>query len=152
MQIYIDGSCRPTSKFGGYGVIIHDGNGNKEIITGTQADTTNNIMEMKALAVALKHIQENEFDKKYEIEIFCDSEYVVLGVTSWWKKWSMNGFKTSSGQPVKNLELWKHLMKLCNEVTCKLTWVKGHASNDNHNEVDKLVFDLTANHGNTPQN
>jgi ribonuclease HI len=99
-------------------------------------------MELTALIEALKHIRDNELHEQYDIEIFCDSQYVVNGVNSWWKKWKANGFRTTTGI-VKNLELWKQIEGLRNEVDCQLTWVKGHAQNEKHNEVDRLVFNLT---------
>lgn len=144
MNIYIDGSCRPNSKFGSYGILIIDDKGNRKTLTGTREDVTNNIMELTALIEALKHIRDNQLDTQYEIEIFCDSQYVVKGVSEWFPKWKANGYKTASGSDVKNLDLWKYVMKLAKEVKCKLTWVKGHATNERHNEIDRIVYDLTA--------
>jgi len=143
MKIYIDGSCRPTNRFGSYGILIIDDKGNRTTLTGTQEDVTNNIMELTALIEALKYIHNNELDKKYEIEIFCDSQYVVKGATEWWEKWKINNFQTSTG-PVKNLDLWKDLEELRAKVKATLTWVKGHAENVRHNEIDRIVYDLTA--------
>ena len=145
MQIFIDGSCRPNSRFGSYGVLIIDDKEERTTLTGTQEDVTNNIMELTALIEALKYIQTNQLDSLYEIEIFSDSQYVVKGVTEWWTKWKANNYMTSTG-PVKNLELWKQLEKLRQSVKCKLTWVKGHAMNTKHNEVDKIVYNLTSEH------
>ena len=143
MNIYIDGSCRPTTKFGSYGILIIDDKGNRKTLTGTREDVTNNIMELTALIEALKYIRDNELDKQFKIEIFCDSQYVVKGAIEWWPKWKANNFQTSTG-PVKNLDLWKYLEKLRKDVTATLTWVKGHAENVRHNEIDKIVYDLTA--------
>lgn len=144
MNIYIDGSCRPNSKFGSYGVLIIDDDGNRKTLTGTQEDVTNNIMELTALIEALKYIRANQLDSQYEIEIFSDSQYVVKGITEWYTKWKANNYMTTTG-PVKNLDLWKHLDKLMKAVKCKLTWVKGHGQNIQHNEVDRIVYELTAN-------
>jgi len=143
MRIYIDGSCRPSTGLGGYGILMIDDKGQREVITGTQTDTTNNVMELRALIEALKIIKDRQLDRHYNIEIFSDSQYVVKGVIEWWDKWKSNGFKTSAGATVKNLDLWKEIEKLKNNVRCKLTWVRGHADNKEHNEVDKIVFDLT---------
>ena len=143
MNVYIDGSCRPSSRFGSYGVLIIDDKGHRTTLTGTQEDVTNNIMELTALIEALKYLRDNELDKTNQIEIFSDSQYVVKGISEWWTKWKANNYMTSTG-PVKNLDLWKHLEKLCKEVKCKLTWVKGHAENVRHNEVDRIVYDLTS--------
>lgn len=144
MQIFIDGSCRPSTRLGAYAILIIDDKGKKEVISGKQEDCTNNIMELKALAECLKHIKNKQLDKQYDIEIFSDSQYVVKGITEWWTKWQANGYKTSDGGDVKNLAIWKEINKLSKEVKCRLTWIKGHANNINHNEVDRIVFGLTS--------
>ena len=142
MNIYIDGSCKPTTRFGSYGVLIIDDKGNRKTLTGTQPDVTNNIMELTALIEALKHIRDNQLDKTNKIEIFCDSQYVVKGLSEWFPKWKANNFQTTAG-PVKNLDLWLELEQLRKQVVATLTWVKGHAENVRHNEIDKIVYDLT---------
>ncbi len=143
MEIYIDGSYRAKTKIGAYGILIIK-DGVKQVITGVAINVTNNIMEMTALLETLKFLKETRLHEYNEIEIFCDSQYVVKGVEEWWTKWEANGFLTSTGEPVKNLELWKELIALSKEVKGRLTWVKGHALNELHNEIDKIVFDLTA--------
>lgn len=144
LQIYIDGSCRPTTKIGAYAALaVYDNKEKKIIVSGKVNDVTNNIMELTALIEALKYIKDNNLDNNYDIEIFSDSQYVVNGVTQWWSKWAANNFTTSANQKVKNLELWKILIKLSNEVRCRLTWIKGHANNLLHNEVDAIVFKMT---------
>ena len=142
MNIYIDGSCRPTTKLGAFAVLIIDSKGNKTVLSGKRENVTNNIMELEALIAALENIKAEKLDKDNVIEIFSDSQYVVKGVNEWWTKWKANNYKTSTGL-VKNLELWKRLEKLCKEVVCTLTWIKGHADNERHNEVDAIVFNLT---------
>lgn len=143
MNIYIDGSCRPKTRFGSYGILIIDDKGNRRTLTGTREDVTNNIMELTAFIECLKYIKENDLDKDNVIEIFCDSQYVVKGITEWYPKWKANNYQTSTG-PVKNLDLWKHAIKLSKDVKARLTWVKGHAENVRHNEIDRIVYDLTA--------
>ena len=143
MNIYIDGSCRPSTKLGGYAILVIDDKGHRHIITGTQENVTNNIMELVALIEALKYVKNNQLDKQYEIEIFSDSQYVVKGVNEWWTKWKANGYRNTSGL-IKNLELWKEVEPLTNAVKCRLTWVKGHSVNIEHNEVDRIVYNLTA--------
>lgn len=144
MKIYIDGSCRPNSRLGGYAIKVIPDKSEEYWITGTQNDVTNNIMELTALIKALEHIEAEKLDEKYEIEIFSDSQYVILGLSEWWPKWESNDFMNSKNKPVKNLELWKKLHDLSLRVRCKLTWVKGHANDAQHNEVDAAVFKLTS--------
>lgn len=143
MKIYVDGSCRPSTRLGGFGVLIIDDNENRKVLTGIQKDVTNNIMELVALIEALKYVKEHQLDKQFDIEIFSDSRYVVDGVNEWWVKWKANGFRSTTGA-IKNLDLWKDLADLCQCVKCKLTWIKGHASNKDHNEIDAIATGLTA--------
>jgi ribonuclease HI len=144
MEIYIDGSCRPSTKLGGYGVLIVNPHGIKKIITGKQENVTNNMMELQALIAALTYIQEftKSNKKSYNFQIYSDSQYVVKGINEWWNMWKLNGYKTSSG-PVKNLDLWKKIDDLMQNIKFSVTWVKGHSSNVRHNEIDKIVFDIT---------
>ncbi len=143
MRIYIDGSCRPSSRNGAFGVLVIDDQGHRKVITGTRQEVTNNMMELTALIEALKYLIETKLDKENKVEIFSDSTYVVNGVNLWWVKWKANGYKTTTGL-VKNLELWKELEPLCAQVSCHLSWIKGHAGCAEHNEIDRIVFNLTA--------
>lgn len=156
LEVYIDGSCRPSTKLGAYAVMLIDEKGKKEVVSGTQEDTTNNVMELTALVEALKFIKANKLDEQFEIDIYSDSQYVVTGLTEWWPKWEKNNFVTSAGKKVKNLGIWKELVKLSDMTMCTLNWIKGHSTGDKykntdpkhfarHNEVDALVFSMTQN-------
>lgn len=140
--MYIDGSCRPKTNQGGCAVLIIHDDGTRQTLTDKKENVTNNIMELYAFILALTHIKENKLDKLYEIEIFSDSEYVVKGVTEWWDKWKANNFRTTSG-PVKNLEIWKKIEELKNDVKFKLSWVKAHATCEGNNIIDKIAYKLT---------
>ncbi len=143
INIYTDGSCRPSTKQGSYGVLIVDTEtSSKTQLSGTQKDTTNNIMEMTAFLTALNYIYENQLDKENEVTIYSDSQYVLNGATIWWKGWKANNFRTTTGV-VKNLELWKQIHEVKDKINVKLLWVKGHSTNANHNEIDKIVYDLS---------
>ena len=117
-------------------------------------DTTNNIMELKAVITALEYVLEilkkeknynflinnKNNDKKMNVEIYADSSYVLKGITEWIEKWITKDFKN-----VKNVELWKKLHNLKRQIeelpSVKLLFnkVKGH-NGDKYNEmVDKLA-------------
>lgn len=142
LEIYIDGSCR-KDKYGTYGVLVVYPDGTQTVIHGDEENTTNNIMEMRALIAALDHIRELKLDETYDITIYCDSQYVVKGLTEWWGKWKANGYRSSTGLPIKNLDLWKQLVGVSKKVKATLKWVKGHANNEKHNEIDSIVFALS---------
>ena len=91
-------------------------------------------MELLAAIEALKKVPEG-----HEIQIFTDSKYVKQGITEWIEKWIQNGWKTSSKQKVKNVELWKELNEISKKHKIKWNWVKAHAGNTLNEEVDELA-------------
>ena len=143
LQLYIDGSYRAKTNKGAYAVLAVTEDSKTIIASELVIDTTNNIMEMSALIAAMKAIELNSLDTYYDIEIFCDSQYVIFGLTKWYPDWERRGFITAGGKQVKNLELWKQLVAQSKRVKAKLTWVKGHAETQLHNEVDIIVNTMT---------
>lgn len=128
---------------GAFGAISIDDSGNKEIIVaGTEENTTNNVMEMKALLHLLYYL--NTCKPGEKVQVFCDSEYVVKGLKEWFPTWQKNGFLTSAKKPVKNLELWKELFAAYIVSSIILDWVRGHDVSDGNNFVDSVVQGLTA--------
>ena len=138
VEIFTDGGCKGNPGPGGYGCIIKQNGGIQEI-KGGHPQTTNNIMEMTAAIVALKHLQE-----PCEIKLTTDSQYVVKGVTEWMKGWIRNGWKTASRQPVKNQELWQELHKLNQRHTITWIWVKGHNGHPENERCDELANEAIA--------
>jgi len=133
IKIYTDGSCLKNPGDGGWAAIIFI-NDKKIIISGHKKNTTNNQMELMAAAEALKKIPNNQ-----EVQIYTDSKYLKMGITEWIKKWSLNNWKTSSKQKVKNIELWKDLYKASKNFKIEWLWVKAHAGNPINEEVDNLA-------------
>ena len=141
VEIYTDGAARNNqseNNIGAYGAILHY-KGHKRYITMGFRNTTNNIMELKAVIEGLKAM------KKYDvpIKVYSDSAYVVNGINKGWVKgWKSNGWLKSDGKPVKNMELWDqldYLISLFNEID--FIKVKGHSTNEGNNEVDKMIND-----------
>ena len=133
-KIYTDGACSGNPGPGGWAAIILFDEKIQDEISGSEKNTTNNKMELLA---PIKAIQ--KFKKKSEILIYTDSTYVKDGITTWIKKWEINGWKTASKKPVKNKELWKKLKNLSSRHQIKWIWVKGHAQNKYNNLVDELA-------------
>ncbi len=131
--IYTDGACYNNPGPGAYAAIILEED--KEIdITGFEADTTNNRMELKAVIEALKVIK-----KSKKIILYSDSNYVVKGINEWIKGWKKRGWKTSSDKKVKNLDLWKELDELINKKNVLLKKVEAHSGNKYNEKVDSLA-------------
>ena len=133
IKIFTDGSCLGNPGKGGWAAIIIN-KGEKKILFGKKINTTNNQMELTAPIKALK-----KFPKGNKIEIFTDSNYLKMGITTWIKKWKKNGWKTSAKKDVMNKNLWIDLENEASKFDITWTWVKAHSNNALNNEVDLLA-------------
>lgn len=130
IEIYTDGSCIGNPGPGGWaGVFIfRDKRAN---ISGFENNTTNNRMELMA---AIESVKNTPLD--VHATIFTDSTYVKNGITSWLKSWQANNWKSTSGKPVKNQDLWIALSQAVSEKHIEWVWVKGHSDCENNNNAD----------------
>ena len=134
ITIYTDGACSGNPGPGGWGAILMYKDNIKEI-SGGKKDTTNNVMELTAVIEALKLLK---FPCK--VNLYSDSAYVVNAfLQNWVINWQKNNWKTSDKKDVKNKELWKELIELCNIHNVKFIKVKGHADNTYNNRCDELA-------------
>ncbi|MAO26094.1 ribonuclease HI [Roseovarius sp.] len=135
---YTDGACSGNPGPGGWGVLMQAKRGAEVIkqreLSGGEALTTNNQMELMAAITALETLE-----KPSTITIVTDSQYVKNGVTGWIFGWKKNGWKTSAKKPVKNVELWQRLdaAQARHQVTWE--WVKGHAGHPENERADELA-------------
>lgn len=132
MDIYTDGACSGNPGRGGFSaVVVKDGKA-INVVTGSDTDTTNNRMELNGFIAGL----ELAAAEKKKTSIHVDSRYVTDGITNWVNGWRKNGWKTSSGSPVKNQDLWEKADALYrpNKSRIKVIKVKGH-SGDLGNEL-----------------
>jgi ribonuclease HI len=133
ISVYTDGSCIGNPGPGGWCAIFVCG-GNKSFISGAEESTTNNRMEMFAAISALESLPDS-----VRIVIHTDSVYLKQGITTWIKQWKKNGWKSSTGKPVKNKELWERLDKVSEFKEIEWKWVKAHANCENNNNADYLA-------------
>ena len=103
-------------------------------LSGGEADTTNNRMELLAAINALEALARGS-----EITVVTDSAYVKNGVTTWIHGWKRNGWKTSNKKPVKNVELWQRLDEARARHQVIWKWVKGHAGHPENERADELA-------------
>lgn len=103
-------------------------------LSGGEADTTNNRMELLAAINALETLA-----RPSVITIVTDSAYVKNGVTGWIHGWKRNGWKTSNKKPVKNVELWQRLDAAQADHQVTWEWVKGHAGHPENERADELA-------------
>ena len=130
--VYADGGCSPNPGLGGWGVVISGPDGTLDLCGG-EANTTNNRMELTAAIRALEHFPEGA-----QIEMRCDSQYVVKSVTEWMSGWKASGWRNSKG-PVTNLDLMQRLDELAGQRDVTWTWVQGHAGDPLNERADRLV-------------
>ena len=136
LDIYTDGACSGNPGPGGYGAILVY-KGIEKIISGGEAHTTNNRMELTAVIKALEALRE-----PCEITVTTDSKYVCDGITKGWaKNWRKNGWRKGDGKPALNPELWERLLELLDGHKVKFVWVKGHAGHPYNERCDRLAVD-----------
>ena len=102
-------------------------------------DTTNNIMELNAVIYALSKVK----NKTIPTEVTTDSQYVVMGVTDWSKKWIENGWRNAKNKPIENQGLWRYLLDLVSQFN-NIAFINcsGHSDNAYNNRVDHMCNDL----------
>jgi ribonuclease HI len=131
--IYTDGACSGNPGPGGWGSILMY-NGHRRELSGGEADTTNNRMEMMAVIQALETLK-----RPCVATIHTDSVYVMKGITEWIGEWKKRGWKTAARKPVKNVELWQRLEKAVNHHDVDWKWVKGHSGVPENERADELA-------------
>ena len=134
VEIYTDGACSGNPGAGGWGAILRCQGVEKEL-SGGEANTTNNRMELTAVIEALKALK-----KPCKIVLYTDSRYVMDGITKWLPNWQINGWRTANKKtPVKNVDLWQTLESLLKNHQIKWVWVKGHNGHLENERVDELA-------------
>ena len=133
VEIYTDGACRGNPGPGGWAALMLFGEHEREL-SGAEAQTTNNRMELTAVIRALEALK-----RPVRGRIYTDSQYVRQGILEWVKNWKARGWKTADKKPVKNQDLWELLDALAQTHTLEWIWVKGHSGNVGNERVDQLA-------------
>jgi ribonuclease HI len=133
VEIFTDGACSGNPGPGGWGALLRYGSSEKEL-SGGEAETTNNRMELAAAINAL-----NALTRPCKIELYTDSVYVRDGITKWLQNWQRNGWRTASKKPVKNADLWQALSETVETHDIDWHWVKGHAGHPENERADELA-------------
>ncbi|MBB3981684.1 ribonuclease HI [Sphingobium fontiphilum] len=133
VDIFTDGACKGNPGPGGWGAVLRFGDKEREL-SGGEADTTNNRMEMMAAIEAL-----NALKRPCVVRLHTDSKYVLDGITKWVFGWQKKGWRTADNKPVKNVELWQALVKAAARHQLSWIWVKGHAGHPENERADALA-------------
>lgn len=133
VTIYTDGACSGNPGPGGWGAILMYGEHTLEL-SGGDAHTTNNRMELLGVITALEKLKE-----PCRVGLYTDSKYVSDAYNQGWvNSWRKKNWQRKDG-PVKNPDLWQRLVKLTDLHQVKFNWVKGHAENKFNNRCDELA-------------
>lgn len=135
VDIYTDGACKGNPGPGGWGALLRMGRHEKEL-SGSEADTTNNRMELTAAIKGLEALTE-----PCRVDLYSDSKYVLDGMTKWVMGWQKRGWVNASKKPVRNSDLWHELIEAAARHEVSWHWVKGHDGHPENERVDKLASD-----------
>ena len=133
IRMYTDGACEGNPGPGGYAAIL-DRNGKRTEVTGGERQTTNNRMELLAVIAGLRSLAEPSL-----VSVVTDSQYVAKGMTTWIHGWRRKGWKTASGSPVKNRDLWEELDALGRRHRLRFEWIRGHNGHPENERADMLA-------------
>ena len=134
VTLYTDGACSGNPGPGGWGAILMYGPHRKEL-SGGEAETTNNRMELTAVIRGLEALRE-----PCAVELWSDSRYVIDGLSKGWAVgWRARGWVKADKKPALNPDLWGRLLELAEIHTLTYHWVKGHAENEHNNRCDQLA-------------
>ena len=133
VEIFTDGACKGNPGPGGWAALLRWQDREKSI-SGGQAHTTNNRMEMTAAIEALESLK-----RPCNVSLTTDSQYLMNGITQWITNWKRRGWKTAQNTPVKNEDLWRRLDQAISRHQVEWKWVKGHNSHEENEQVDTLA-------------
>ena len=133
VDLFTDGACSGNPGPGGWGVILRFRGAEKEL-SGGEAATTNNRMELMAAIQGLESLK-----RKVRARVHTDSTYVKDGITKWIHNWKKKGWRTADKKPVKNQDLWQRLDAALAEHEIEWHWVRGHAGHPENERADELA-------------
>ena len=134
VEIFTDGACSGNPGPGGWGTILRYGEHEKEL-SGGEAETTNNRMELTAAIEGLSCLKE-----PCSVTLYSDSKYLIDAIEKEWVyKWKANGWMRNKKEKAQNPDLWERLLKLLEKHKVELVWVKGHDGHSENERCDKLA-------------
>ena len=133
VEIFTDGACLGNPGPGGWAALLRSGEAER-LLSGAEAETTNNRMELMAAIAALEALK-----RPCRVHLTTDSRYVMQGIEEWVPRWRANGWRTASRQPVKNQDLWQRLVAACEPHRIRWSWVRGHAGHVENERVDEAA-------------
>lgn len=133
VEIWTDGGCKPNPGPGGWAAILKF-KGTVRELSGGDGETTNNRMELTAAAEALAALK-----RPCVVKLHTDSEYLKNGITRWHQGWVRKNWRSSTGDPVKNMDLWQRILEAAKPHQIEWLWVKGHSGDPMNDRADELA-------------
>ncbi len=133
VELFTDGACKGNPGPGGWGALLRC-DGIEKSISGGEANSTNNRMELMAAIEGLSALKE-----PCNVILTTDSQYVRKGITEWMVGWKRNGWRTAAKQPVKNVDLWQRLDEQNQRHQVEWRWVRGHTGHRENEIADSLA-------------
>lgn len=133
VELFTDGACSGNPGVGGWGALLRF-KAVEKTLSGGEADTTNNRMEMMAVIAGLEAMT-----RPCEIKVVTDSQYVMKGFMEWLPDWKRRNWKTAAKKPVKNVDLWQRLEAAATQHTVTWEWVRGHQGHVENERADALA-------------
>ena len=134
VELYTDGACSGNPGPGGWGAILR-WNGMEKEVSGGEAQTTNNRMELMGAIHGLEAL-----NQPCAVEFYTDSQYITRALSEGWlENWKKRGWKQADRSPVLNVDLWQRLDACLSRHEVRVHWVKGHADNPFNNRCDALA-------------
>ena len=147
VSLFTDGSARGNPDGpGGYGAILQyrdkTGTLHEREYSAGYVKTTNNRMELMAVIAGLEAL-----NRPCEVDVFSDSSYVIKAFSDHWlDSWQKKNWPRGKNEPVKNVDLWKRLLKAAEPHQITWNWVTGHAGHPENERCDKLATNAADNH------
>lgn len=138
VEVFTDGACLGNPGPGGWGALLRYG-AVERCLSGGEAQTTNNRMELMAAIAALEALR-----RPSRVRLTTDSQYVKQGIESWLPRWQANGWRTSDRKPVKNQDLWQRLADAAVRHDVSWHWTRGHSGHAENERVDELARQAAA--------
>lgn len=133
VDVFTDGACSGNPGPGGWGAVLR-WRGHEKELSGGEANTTNNRMELMAAIQALEALK-----RPARVRITTDSNYLKQGITSWIHAWKAKGWRTADKKPVKNKDLWQRLDAALQRHDVDWAWTRGHAGHPENERADQLA-------------
>ena len=151
-SLYTDGACQPNPGVGGWAFVLIAEDENSYIHQGSAPATTNNRMELSAVLHGFRMFLDIR-EPDDELTLYSDSMYLINGVMEWSIKWKKNNWKRgkiSDPQPVLNVDLWKSIREVADQIHIQSSYVPGHSGHVYNEIVDKLAVEMIAKYGLLP--